>query len=207
MSGAMPVPVSLTDDHGLPVARCRTASFTWPPGGVYLAALFSRLEKTCVSRTRVAAHDEAGIGQLDGERVPGALDQRAAQLDRVVDHAVEQHRAPVQVDLAARDARDLHQVVDQAHHVVDLAAHELVVALGFRRLRLLARQQRQGGAQAAPADCAARAPAWRGTRSCAGRPRAGRRAGCAARTAGGARATRCAPRSPARPRASAARSP
>jgi hypothetical protein len=51
------------------------------------------------------------------------LDERPARLYRGLDHGSERDPLLAQVDLAARDARDLEQVIDQANHVADLALH------------------------------------------------------------------------------------
>ena len=54
------------------------------------------------------------------------IDQRAAGFHRVGDDGREIHGSLLQIDLAAGDARDVHQVIDQPHHVTDLAIHDLV---------------------------------------------------------------------------------
>ena len=60
--------------------------------------------------------------QLDDEPVPARLDQRARGLDGAAASAVvELDPLPAQLELAARDARDVEQVVEQPRHVIDLA--------------------------------------------------------------------------------------
>ena len=146
----------------------------WPPGSVYLAALFSRLAKTCVSRTGSASTTQRLARDVDDELVAGGSRSaagwsrpRCARVGRELD------RLLAQLDLAARDARDVEQVVHQADHVVDLPLHHR--RRRRRRVGLVAGSRAAGCAAScgsAPADCAARAPAWPGTRPCAGRRRA-----------------------------------
>ena len=51
MAAGMPVPLSFTRTTASPWSPCSRNTSTVPPSGVYLAALFSRLANTCVSRT------------------------------------------------------------------------------------------------------------------------------------------------------------
>ena len=143
-----------------------------PPSSVYFAALFSRFATTCASRTGIG-HDGHGLGrQLDRQLVPRGFDQRPARLDGAAQHRAQVDGLLAQLDPAARHARDLHQVVDEPHEVVDLALEHLVHLHGRRRI---AAGQRAGSAsrcESAPAGCAARGPASRGTRPCAGPLRA-----------------------------------
>ena len=92
---------------------------------------------------------------------------------RAASSVAEVERLAAQLDLAARDARDLEQVVDQPHHVVDLALHhrrDPCADLGS--CVPVSAQELRARCGSAPAGCAARARASRGTRPCAGRPRA-----------------------------------
>ncbi|MCY1213798.1 hypothetical protein D9M72_255950 [compost metagenome] len=95
---------------------------------------------------RIAAHHERLAAQVHVQRVPGAFEHGPAQFEGVLDHRIERHGFHAQFDLAARDARDFHEVVHEPHHVVDLAAHEFVVAQRLGGLIRLALQQRQRGA-------------------------------------------------------------
>jgi hypothetical protein len=55
--------------------------------------------------------------------VAGGLDERPARFHGGAHDGGEFDRFPPQLDLSASDARDFHQVVHQAHHVVDLPLH------------------------------------------------------------------------------------
>src|SRR5258706_151863 len=61
---------------------------------------------------RIGVDAQPLVRDVDGERVALALEQRAGHLDRLADDAVHLDRREAQVDLAARDARDVHQIVD-----------------------------------------------------------------------------------------------
>ena len=83
-----------------------------------------------------------------------------------------ERRLRLQLDLARGDARDVEQVVDQPHHLARPAAPSSGGRARPRRPRRARAAARRGRSAAAPADCAARARAWRGTRPCGGRRRA-----------------------------------
>ena len=109
------------------------------PRSVYLAALFSRFANTWLSRTGSASSSTSSRGFVDDQLVAGRVDQRPARLDGARDHLTERDALQPELDLAAGDARDLQQVVDQPDHVVDLPVHDLE-----RRLeRSLGLRQRQ----------------------------------------------------------------
>ena len=90
------------------------------------------------------------------------LEQRARHLDGARDHVGDLDRCPPQLDLAARDARDVEQIVDQADQVLDLALDDAALALGGVHAPQF--QQLQRGEDRRERDCAARARASRGTR-------------------------------------------
>ena len=158
LRGAARVPLDLhehVEDRGEHVAggcrrRCRATRTTrrravalddarrcGPPAGVYLAALFSRLENTCVSRTASPSAPQRAVrtGATRSAWPPASI-SGAAEFDRVArSPASSADRLELQFDLAARDARHLQQVVDQPHHVVDLPLHHLAAGLRFLRRR------------------------------------------------------------------------
>ena len=116
-SGGMPTPVSrIGHAHAVAVGldgqrtRC-------PPGSVYLAALFSRFENTCASRTR-SPYSLIGSGGTSADSVSfGLLDLRPAHLEGGLDHLLNRQRLGRQTQLAAGDARHVEQVVDQPDHL------------------------------------------------------------------------------------------
>jgi hypothetical protein len=52
------------------------------------------------------------------------LDQRPARLDGRLDDGRQGDARPFDLHLAARDARDVEQIIDQPHHVRDLPSHD-----------------------------------------------------------------------------------
>ena len=85
----------------------------------------------------VADHLRQSGREHDIEPVPARLDQRARLFDGMGDHGIHVLRHAVQRDLAARDARDIEQVVHQARHVAHLApdhgagaAHAVAIEAG-----------------------------------------------------------------------------
>ena len=83
-------------------------------------------------------------GEIDHQLVRARLDQRPGGFDRG-DQAVREVQALLaQLQLAARDARDLQQVVEQPRHVLDLAVDDVLRPLQLRlgRVRRLADPRR-----------------------------------------------------------------
>ena len=173
-SGAIPMPVSRTRTTASSPSRPASSSIR-PPGSVYLAALFSRLARTCSSR---AASASRGIG-LVGQRRPtargGGTRSAAGPSRRRGRRPSRRSTRPLaELDLAAADPGDVEQVVDQPGEVPDLPLGDRPGPARPRR-----RRGRPGGAcagrsGAAPGGCAARGPASPGTRPCGGRPRGSR---------------------------------
>jgi hypothetical protein len=76
---------------------------------------------------RIAVAPQAGLN-LGFKMVGTLLEQRAGHLDRLAQHLRQGGAFDAQHDLAARDARDVEQVVHQAHQVLDLALDDLALA-------------------------------------------------------------------------------
>ena len=195
IGAGMPRPVSVTRNTTWPSSPRSRRSRCVPPGGVYLAALLSRLAITCAMRAEVAAHVQGSRGRRHRELVAALLDQRPAGLHGGREDGADVDVLGAQLDLAAGDARDVEQVVDDAHQLRDWRsmtsrAHGQRVLVGARSRA--APRSRCGWA---PAGCAARARASPGTRPCGGRCRApaGRAARCRARCRRARRAPRPAP--------------
>ena len=96
-----------------------------PPGGVNFTALFSRLTSTWVSRT---ASPSSVTGSSGSETV--SVWRAASIAGRQSSTAAftrlgTSSGSCAELDLALRDARHVEQVVDDAHHVVDLAVQHL----------------------------------------------------------------------------------
>jgi hypothetical protein len=72
------------------------------------------------------------------------LDQRTHLLDRVGDHVLEVELAKLEFDLAAGDARDVQQIVDQRRHVAGLARDDLAGALHHRGIDIEVREHGRG---------------------------------------------------------------
>ena len=117
----------------------RRESLIRPPGSVYFAALVSRLATTCASRAGSASTIRPRR-HVELEVVAALLEQRAGHLDRLArPRSASSSRSRAQLDLAARDARHVEQVVDQADQVVDLALDDGALVLE----RLVAAQPHQ----------------------------------------------------------------
>src|SRR3569832_2371692 len=102
-----------------------------PPTSVYFAALVSRLENTCASRMGSASRRCGSLGWCSScvwcralfcgcvlsfsscFRVVTGLDQRACAVDHALNHCGEIDALLAQLELAARDAGDLEQIVQQ----------------------------------------------------------------------------------------------
>jgi hypothetical protein len=95
-----------------------------PPGGVYLAALFRRLPKRLRQRVSSPISSMSGPA-VHVQRVAGRRPSPAAPISSAVCSAAAATCARVRADLAAVDARDVQQVVDQPHHVRQLPVHGL----------------------------------------------------------------------------------
>ena len=90
---------------------------------VYLAALLSRLATTCASRVGSPSHAQRLARQVE-RRARGrarSISGRRSRSPRRDDSAPGRPARVRELDLAARDARDVEQVVDQPHQVLDLA--------------------------------------------------------------------------------------
>ncbi len=70
---------------------------------------------------------QAGL-DVDRQAVAALLEQRTGHLDRLGQRPIDVDLLDLQLDLAARRARHVHQVVHQAHQVIDLALDDLALA-------------------------------------------------------------------------------
>ena len=140
---------------------------------VYLAALFSRLAKHLREPRRVGVERApAPAGSVDASASwPLAVDQRPAGLDRAAhDAGAGRPRSRAQLDLAAGDARDVEQVVDQPRPGAAPGARSSSRARSTRRgVGAGAAAGSAARCGSARAGCAARGRASPGTRPCAGR--------------------------------------
>ena len=94
-----------------PLARARTAIA--PPGGVYLAALVSRFATTCASRVGSPSTRRPRRGTSTVSVWVRCSSSGLAISIAFADHLGQLDDLGLQLDLAARDARDVEQVVDQ----------------------------------------------------------------------------------------------
>ncbi len=62
----------------------------------------------------------------------GLVDQRPVRLDGTADDGGDFHGLQPQLDSAGGDPRDLQQVVDEPHHVIDLPLQHFQHAIGSR---------------------------------------------------------------------------
>ena len=75
---------------------------------------------TCAIRAGIRIQPDRFLGYVRLETVPCGRDGRRGRLDRRRDEAVQRDDLAAEVDLAARDPRDIEEVVDQPCHVIDL---------------------------------------------------------------------------------------
>jgi hypothetical protein len=80
---------------------------------------------------RIALHRDARGGP-DLQGVPVARDERGGDLQRALQHRSQRHRLATQLDVAARDPRDVEQVVDQPDEVAGVALDHFLLAGGAR---------------------------------------------------------------------------
>ena len=69
----------------------------------------------------VALEPDGGVGQRDRHRVVQAIDVRLGHFDGPGEDVPEEHPFLADAEAARGDAADVEQVVDEAHHVIDLA--------------------------------------------------------------------------------------
>ena len=81
---------------------------------------------------RVAVDRERLGRQIEPELMMRRLDEAAAGLDRAPQHDRDLDSLLAELDFATSDAGHLEEVVDEPHHVVDLALHELAHPLRVR---------------------------------------------------------------------------
>ena len=111
---------------------------------------------------RIAVDPQALVGDVEGEIVIALLEQIARHLDRLGDDVGDLDPLLAQLHLPARDLRDVEEIVDQPGEVVDLPLDHLLLP-GGSRVRPAA-SSAEARWRSATAGCAARGPAWRGTR-------------------------------------------
>ena len=129
ISGAMPMPVSRTEIDDRRPRRSRDRSQISPPAVGVLRGVVEQVGDHLGEAHRVGVDDERRSRQLD-RRGDGPPPRSAGGWSRPrgAPTACELDALPAQLDLAARDARDVEQVVDQAHHLVHLPLDHLADA-------------------------------------------------------------------------------
>ena len=105
-----------------PSAACAHGDLMPPPGSVYFAALFSRLPTDLREPQRVASRPDRLAPAASTAWCRLRVDRRAARSRCGVDDAPAVERARAQLELAAGDARDIEQIVEQPRHVLRPAA-------------------------------------------------------------------------------------
>ena len=161
--------VVLDADHRLAVLAARADRDAAAVIGV-LRGVVEQVGEDLRQPHRIAA-DEQRLGvEIDGQLVAQVVEHRPAGFDRGFDDGAEIERLLADFDDAARDARHLEQVVDQPVEVMNLPLHHFA---GLQRARIVEGPGQihdlEAVRESAPADCAARAPAWRGIRPSADR--------------------------------------
>ena len=122
ISGAIPIPVSSTPMTTSSPSR-RASRQIRPPGSVYLAALSSRLARTCSSRVGSASSRSSSSGTPTLSSWPRSSISGAGRGDGLAHDRGQVHDLLAKLDLAQADPGDVHQVVDQPGQVLDLPVH------------------------------------------------------------------------------------
>ncbi len=192
-SGEMPMPVSRTEQHDLVVHSLR-AHRDHAIGRRVLGGVGQQVGDHLAQARRVAVDAQAAPRHVHLQRVLPLLEQRAGHLDRLRDDLRDLDDFGLELDPAARDARDVQQVVDQPREMADLALDDRALAFGSRLAAQLHQLQRRQDRRQRIAQLVARASPgtrpWRGSRSRRPRDACARRArGCARGRAGRARRT------------------
>ena len=104
----------------------RAESRMCPPFSLYLAALFRRFTTTCSSRVGSTFDPEVPAVDRELERVLPLLDERPRPWRRHSSRiGVRSSTSRLQLDLAAADAGDVQQVVDEPRQVLHLPGDDL----------------------------------------------------------------------------------
>ena len=178
-------------DHRARRPRARPRRRIRPPPVGVLGRVVEQVDDDLREPHRVAVEPQRRLGGSEHVELGAAASISGRLVSTARSHDRRQLDAlAAQLDLAARDARHVEQVVDQPHQVVDLALDDLARRADRRRGRS-ARSRSKRVARSARAGCAARGRASRGTRPCAGRLRGAPRA--RSRAPLGGRAARAAP--------------
>ena len=122
ISRGIPMPVSLTATTISPSRRSAVSAIR-PPSSVYFALLLSRFAKTWARRVGSASRGIGPGGRSTVRAWRGALDERPARLHGVLHDRGQVDPLLAELELAPGDPRDIEQVVDQSHHLADLAFH------------------------------------------------------------------------------------
>ena len=77
---------------------------------------------------RIPVNGDWRVEGMNRQTVPGCVDERPADVDRVSNDPDQIGMLAMERDLSAGDPRDLQQVVDEPDHVIDLALHHLAHA-------------------------------------------------------------------------------
>jgi hypothetical protein len=103
-----------------------------------LRGVVEQVAENLYQAREVAAHHQRAVGAIDRQLVAMLGDHRLQRLDRARDDRLAAHRLLRQPDRAARDARDVEQIVDQPRQVHRLPIDD--VARPFQ-LRVLERKR------------------------------------------------------------------
>ncbi len=106
--------------------------------GAVLGGIVQQVGKDLGQPGEVGVQPDRVLRQIDVQLVAELVDMRLGDLNRATQDLAQVDRVGLQLDIAAGDARHVHQVVDQADHLLDLAVHHLqrfVAHLGRQLVR------------------------------------------------------------------------
>jgi hypothetical protein len=123
----MPMPVSQIDTAAHAPSR-ESATVMFPSRSVYFRRVVDEVGEDLAHADRIGVDHEALAAIDKRHAVSRIVDRRAVVLDGVADRGGEVDRRLAQLDRPAVDARQLEEVVDQAHEVRGLTLEHFVHA-------------------------------------------------------------------------------
>src|SRR5205823_1993191 len=90
-----------------------------------LRGIVQQVREDLAEPGRIGEERDRFGGEIERDAVATLVDKRAHALDRALDNGAQEERLLAKLDLAARYARDVEQVVDQPSHVLDLPLDDL----------------------------------------------------------------------------------
>ena len=124
ISAAMPIPLSRTRKTASLPDRVRSRSIL-PPSVCILGGVVQQVGEHLGDPYQVGVHRQGYRRRGQRQHVLARIDQRPADLDRAGDDRPRVDGLDAELDLSAGDPRDVEQVVDQSHQLLDLPGDDV----------------------------------------------------------------------------------